>query len=430
MNASRRQFLSACASVGVAGRALGAMEEAQSVQQSVWPSTFPALQQRVNGYPLTYLDSAATTLRPQSVIDALVDYYSTDNANPSRVHTLASRAADRLSTARQTVARFVNATDPTEIVFVRGTTEGINLVASTWGAAQLRAGDDIVLSIAEHASNLMPWTRLARQAGATVRILDVDDEGRPRLDQFKELLSNRTRLVTFSHVSNVLGYVNPAKEICALARQAGARVVIDGAQGAPHVKVDVQDLGCDFYVFSGHKILGPMGTGVVWGRREHLESMAPYHVGSNMAHGVDFERADLEHGAQKFQAGTPDVAGPVGLAAAVRFLETAGSLLRRHDDDLVRHGLARLREIPRVRVIGPREADRRVPVFTFVVDGLAPTSVARALDARGIAVRAGDMAALPLLKRFGATEAVRASAYVYSTRDDLDRLADALRELS
>ena len=395
-----------------------------------WPSTFPALQQRINDHPLSFLDSAATTLRPQSVIDALVDYYSTDNANPARVHTLASRAADRLAAARQAIARFVNAADPTEIIFVRGTTEGINLVASTWGGRALEAGDEIVLTVAEHSSNLMPWTRAARQAGARVRVLDVDDEGRPRLDQLQELLSNRTRLVAFTHVSNVLGYVNPVKEMCALARQAGARVVIDGAQGAPHVKVDVQDLGCDFYVFSGHKMLGPMGTGVVWGRRELLEAMPPYHVGSNMAHGVDFEGADLEHGAMKFQAGTPDVAGPVGLAAAVRFFESAGSLLRRHDDELVRHGLARLAAIPRLRIIGPRGPERRVPVFTFVLEGHAATAVARALDARGIAVRAGDMAALPLLKRFGATEAVRASAYVYSTTADIDRLADALHALS
>lgn len=429
MKSNRRQFLSTCAAAGIIGRTSVAAEEAQNVAQQLWPSNFPALQQRVNEHPLSFLDSAATTLRPQSVIDALVDYYSTDNANPSRVHTLASRAADRLSAARQTVARFVNATDPTEIIFVRGTTEGINLVASTWGAANLQTGDEIVLTVAEHSSNLMPWTRAARQAGARIRVLDVDDEGRPRLDQFKEILSNRTRIVAFSHVSNVLGYINPAKEMCALARQVGARVVIDGAQGAPHVKVDVQDLGCDFYVFSGHKMLGPMGTGVVWGHRELLEAMPPYHVGSNMAHDVDFERADFEHAALKFQAGTPDVAGPVGLAAAVRFFEAAGPLLRRHDDELVRYGLARLAEIPRVRIIGPRGADRRVPVFTFVLDGHAPTSVARALDARGIAVRAGDMAALPLLKRFGATEAVRASAYVYSTPGDIDRLTDALREL-
>jgi cysteine desulfurase/selenocysteine lyase len=430
MDSTRRQFLSTCAAAAIAGRGVAAALEVQNVEQHMWPSTFPALRQRVNDHPLTFLDSAATTLRPQSVIDALVDYYSTDNANPSPVHTLASRAAERLSGARQTLARFVNATDAAEIIFVRGTTEGINLVASTWGATNLKADEEVVLTIAEHSSNLLPWTRAASQAGARVRVLDVDDEGRPRLDQFKEILSRRTRIVAFSHVSNVLGSINPAKEMCALAREVGARVVIDGAQGAPHVAIDVQDLGCDFYVFSGHKMLGPMGTGVVWGRRELLDAMPPYHVGSNMAHGVEFERADFEHGALRFQAGTPDVAGPVGLSAAVRFFETAGPLVRRHDDDLVEYGLARLGEIPGLRIIGPRGAAGRVPVFTFVLAGVAPTTVARVLDARGIAVRAGDMAALPLLKRFGATEAVRASAYVYSTRGDIDRLAGAVSEIA
>ncbi len=395
----------------------------------MWPSTFPALRQQVNRHPLTFLDSAATTLRPQSVIDALVDYYSTDNANPSRVHTLASRAADRLSAARQTLAGFVNAADPEEIVFVRGTTEGINLVASTWGASTLNPGDEVILTVAEHASNLLPWTRAARQAGAIIRVLDVDDEGRLPLDRFKDLLTRRTRIVAVSHVSNVLGYVNPVSEMCALAQQAGASVVVDGAQGAPHVKVDVQDMGCDFYVFSGHKMLGPMGTGVVWGRRELLDAMPPYHVGSNMAHDVDFAHATFEQGALKFQAGTPDVAGPVGLAAAVRFFEAAGALLQRHDDELVEYGLARLAEIPSLRLIGPRRPGHRIPVFTFVIDGQPATQVARMLDARGIAVRAGDLAALPLLKRFGTTEAVRASAYVYSSREDIDRLIDGLREV-
>ena len=424
MTSNRREFLSGCAVAGAMARA------AVTQPRQPWPSTFPALRQRINDQPLVFLDSAATTLRPQSVIDALVDYYSTDNANPSRVHTLASRAADRLAGARQTLARFVNAADPAEIVFVRGSTEGLNLVASTWGAANFRGGDEVVLTVAEHASNLMPWVRAAKQAGANVRVAGVDDEGRLDLADLKKQLSSRTRLVAFSHVSNVLGYVNPAKEICALAKQSGAVVVIDGAQGAPHVKVDVQDLGCDFYVFSGHKMLGPMGTGVVWGRRELLEAMPAYHVGSNMAHAVDFEHAALEHGAQKFQAGTPDVAGPVGLAAAVRFFEAAGPALQRHDDELVRHGLAVLQQVRGLRLVGPRTAERRVPVFTFVVDGHPATAVAKALDARGIAVRAGDMAALPLLKRFGTTEAVRASAYVYSTIDDLDRLAHGLGTLT
>ena len=420
---NRRQFLSTCA----AGGAVGFQHNGEP-QLSATQAAFPALGQRVNGQPLTYLDSAATTLRPRAVIDALVEFYSTDNANPSPVHHLASRAASRLAEARGIVARFINAPDPSEVVFVRGTTEGVNLVASTWGAANLRAGDEVVLTVAEHNSNLMPWTRAARSAGATVRILDVDDEGRLRLDEFKKMLSARTRLVAFSHVSNVLGLVNPARELCALARQAGALVVIDGAQSAPHVAIDVQDLGCDFYVFSGHKMLGPMGTGVVWGRRELLEAMPAYHVGSNMAHEVDFERADLEHGAQKFQAGTPDVAGPVGLAAAVTFIDKLGrEALWKHDQDLVRHGLARLAEVPRLRLIGPKSPEQRVPVFAFVIEGHAPAALAKALDQRGIAVRAGDMAALPLLKRFGATAALRASAYVYSTRADIDRLVEGLK---
>ena len=347
------------------------------------------------------------------------------------LHTLARRAAARLSAARQTVARFINAPSPSEVIFTRGSTEGINLIASTWGAANLRPGDEVILTIAEHNSNLLPWTRAATQAGATVRVVDVDEEGRLRIDQLKQLLSAKTRLIAFSHVSNVLGLVNPAKDICALARQVGARVVIDGAQSVPHVSVDVQDLGCDFYVFSGHGIVGPMATGVVWGRLELLDAMPAYHVGSNMAHEVDFERAVMEHGALKFQAGTPDVAGPVGLAAAIDFLTAMGKdAMWRHDQDLVRHGLARLRDVKGLRIIGPASAPNRIPVFTFAIDGKSPAAIAEALDAKGIAIRAGDMAALPLLKRFGVSAAARVSAYVYSTTSDIDRLVQALVELN
>jgi SufS family cysteine desulfurase len=381
----------------------------------------------MNGRSLAYLDSAATTLRPQAMIDALAAFYATDNANPSPAHTLARRATARVTAARQTVARFINALSPSEVIFTRGTTEGINLIAGTWGAANLRPGDEVILTIAEHSSNLMPWTRAAKHAGAMVRIVDVDDEGRLRLDQLKQMISAKTRLIAFSHVSNVLGLVNPAKAICTLARQAGARVVIDGAQAVPHVSVDVDDLGCDFYVFSGHKMLGPMATGVVWGRRELLDAMPAYQVGSNMAHDVDFESAAFEHGAQKFQAGTPDVAGAVGLAAAMDFLTSLGKeTMWRHDQGLVEHGLARLREVKGLRIIGPQSAPDRVPVFTFVIDGKSPAAIATALDSKGIAIRAGDMAASPLLKRFGVSEAARASAYVYSTTDDIDRLFEAL----
>jgi cysteine desulfurase/selenocysteine lyase len=423
MQWSRRQFVSLSAIAAGSGWRAGA----SVMTQASVVSTFPALAQRVNGHDLVYLDSAATTLRPASVIEAISDYYRADNANPSPAHTLSRRAAERLAGARQALARFVNAADAAEIVFVRGTTEGINLVAGTWADANVRTGDEIVLTVAEHASNLLPWTRVARKTGARLRILDVDDEGRPRIDQLRNLLSERTRLFAFSHVSNVLGYVNPAKELCALARQAGARVLIDGAQAAPHRPIDVRDLDCDFYVLSGHKMLGPMATGVVWARRELLEGMPPFHLGSNMAHAVDFEGAEYEHGALKFQAGTPDVAGPIGLAAATQLFDAMGrDTLRRHEHELVEHGLRRLAAIPGLRLIGPRTPADRVPVFTFVIEGKPAGAVAQMLDRQGIAVRAGDMAALPLLRRFGTTEAVRASACVYSTRGDLDKLADAL----
>jgi cysteine desulfurase/selenocysteine lyase len=430
MTLNRRHFLSLLPAAAVHPRFLPT-GEARLQPRPGAASFFPALRQQVSGRPLAYLDSAATTLRPQAVIDALTNFYATDNANPAPVHTLARRAAARLTAARQTVARFINAPSPNEIIFTRGSTEGLNLIASTWGAANLRAGDEVILTVAEHNSNLLPWTRAARQAGANVRVVDVDDEGRLRLDQLKLMISGKTKLIAFSHVSNVLGLVNPAKDICSLARTAGARVVIDGAQSVPHVSVDVQDLGCDFYVFSGHKMLGPMATGVAWGRLELLDAMPPYHVGSNMAHEADFERASMEHGALKFQAGTPDVAGPVGLAAAIDFLTALGKDdTWRHDQELVRHGLARLREVKGLRIVGPTSPEDRVPVFTFVIAGKSPLAIATAMDAKGIAIRAGDMAALPLLKRFGVSEAARASAYVYSTTGDLDRLAQALTEIA
>jgi len=429
MTLNRRHFLSLLPAAAVPPRFLAPADT--RVQPQPVAASFPALRQQVGGRQLAYLDSAATTLRPQAVIDALTNFYATDNANPAPVHTLARRAAARLTAARQTVARFINAPSPNEIIFTRGSTEGLNLIASTWGAANLRAGDEVILTVAEHNSNLLPWTRAARQAGASVRVVDVDDEGRLRLDQLKQMISGKTKLIAFSHVSNVLGFVNPAKDICALARAAGARVVIDGAQSVPHVSVDVQDLGCDFYVFSGHKMLGPMATGVAWGRLELLDAMPPYHVGSNMAHEVDFERASMEHGALKFQAGTPDVAGPVGLAAAIDFLTAMGKdATWRHDQELVRHGLARLREVKGLRIVGPASPENRVPVFTFVIAGKSPLAIATAMDSKGIAIRAGDMAALPLLKRCGVSEAARASAYVYSTTGDLDRLAQALTEIA
>lgn len=393
-----------------------------------WRADFPALDQTVNGLPLVYLDSAATTQRPASVLAALQHYYRHDNANPGgALHTLARRAYERYESARRVLAEFIHAQAPDEVVWVRGTTEGINLIASAWARPRFRAGDEILLTVAEHASNLLPWRLVAEQTGATIRYADVDDEGRVRLEDFERQLSSRTRLVSFSHVSNVLGYINPAAEICSLARRAGAQVLIDAAQSAPHVPLDVQALGCDFLVMSSHKMLGPMGAGVLWGRRERLEEMAPYQAGSNMAHAVDFASHELEHAARKFGAGTPNVAGAVGLAAAVEYLSRQDrGTLERHEAQLTAHGLDRLSRIKGLRLLGPRSPQRRLPVFSFTIPGRTPGEILTHLDAQGIAVRAGDLAALPLLKRLGATEAVRASCYIYTATSELDRLADAL----
>ena len=421
MNAGRRGFIRTCAAAAVGVTPRAALPTARRAQ-------FPAFTAADAG--TVYLDSAATTHRAQVVIDAIIRYYQEDNANPARVHARARRAAECLADARQAIADFLNAADPLEVIFTRGTTEAINLAAATWGSANLTSGDEVILTVSEHNSNLLPWTMAARRAGATVHVIDVDDDGRLRVDTLRRSLSARTRLVAFSHVSNVLGHVNPAKDIVQIAREAGARVFIDGAQGAPHVPIDVRDLQCDFYAFSGHKMTGPMGSGVLWARRELLEAMPPYHVGSNMAHEVDFERATFEHGALKFQAGTPDVAQPVGLAAAARLLVSSRDALAAHDEALVRRGLRRLRSVRGLTLIGSSEPVHRVPVFTFTLKGWKAAAVAAALDARGIAVRAGDMAALPLLRRFGTTEAVRASAYIYNTVEEIDRLADALEDLS
>jgi cysteine desulfurase/selenocysteine lyase len=390
---------------------------------------FPALAAADQGF--IYLDSAATTHRAQAVIDAITRFYVEDNANPARVHARARRAAAVLTDARAAVAGCLNAADPLEIVFTRGTTEAVNLAAQSWGSAHLRPGDEIVLTISEHASNLMPWVRVAKAAGARVRILDVDDSGQLRLDTLSEVITSRTRLVAVSHASNVLGILNPVKPIVQAARAVGALTFVDGAQGAPHAPIDVKDLGCDFYAFSGHKLCGPMGAGVLWVRRTILDGMAAYHVGSNMAHGVEFEAtAEFETGGLRFQAGTPDVAAAAGLAAAVRFLNGLGrDAVWAHDQALVKAARA-LTGIKGLRVIGDLSAPDRVPVFSFVLEGRTVPSVAEALDRRGIGVRGGDLAALPLLKRFGLTEAVRASAYIYSSSEHIARLAEALQDIS
>jgi cysteine desulfurase / selenocysteine lyase len=396
-----------------------------------WRSDFPALAQSVNAHPLTYLDSAATTQRPAAVLEAMLDFYRHDNANPGpQLHALARRAYERYEAARQSVATSLNATQPDEIVWVRGTTEGINLVASAWARPRLQPGDELLLSVGEHASNLLPWRLVAAQTGATVQYVDVDDQGRIELEDLDRKLSSRTRLLAFSHVSNVIGYVNPAAQICARARAAGALVLIDAAQSVPHIDVDVQALGCDFLVFSGHKVLGPMGIGVVWGRRDLLEEMAPYQSGSNMAHEIDLTSEEFEHGARKFGAGTPNASGAIGLAAALQYIRAQDrAAIVRHEAQLSQYALERLLRIRGLRLLGPQEPTDRVPVFSFTLAKHPPSEVLHHLDTRGIAIRAGDLASLPLLKRLGVTAAARASCSLYTQREDIDRLCTALDQL-
>lgn len=396
-----------------------------------WRAEFPALAQKINGQPLVYLDTAATSLRPRAVIDAMSRFYETDNANPSgTLHTLARRANDQYERARATVAGFIGASDPLEIVFTRGTTEAINLVAFACGAANVGAGDEILIGAGEHASNMMPWQQLAARSGATLRYFQLDDDGRVEVDDFTRLLGARTRVVAFSHVSNVLGIVNPVRRLADLAHEIGAVVLVDAAQSVPHLAVNVQELGCDFLAFSSHKMCGPMGVGVLWARRSLLEAMPPYQFGSNMAHDVRMHDAHFSDGALKFGAGTPNVAGAVGLAAAADFLSSLGrDNTWRHEQRVAARMLERLQSMRGVRLIGSETTSDRVGVFSFTVGGRSPSAVAVALDADGIAVRGGDLASLPLLERLGAPAAVRTSCYLYTTLDEVDRFADSLERI-
>lgn len=392
---------------------------------------FPTLQQRVNGRPLTYLDSAATTQRPRAVIDAVSNFYLHDNANPSKsLHTLAQRSADLYEKARSTVAKALNADSSQEIVWTRGTTEAINLVASSWGNANLRARDEIIVTVSDHYSCLVPWQLAAQRADARVRVLDVDDEGHLRRDHLDKLLSERTKLVAFPHVSNVLGLINPVKDICERAHRVGALVLVDGAQSIPHFRVDVQALGCDFFAFSGHKILGPMGIGVLWARRDILENMPPYQAGSNMAHDVKLASAPshFAEGGLKFEAGTPNVPGAVGLAAAIEFLESLDrDNLWAREQELTRRALSEFKKVKSLRVLGSTEPRGRISVFSFVVANKQALDVVKMLDAAGIAVRGGDLASVPLLKRMGVNAAVRVSCYVYTTTEEIDQLVAVLK---
>lgn len=387
---------------------------------------FPILHQRVHGRPLAYLDNANTTQKPRAVIAATERYYAEDNANVHRsTYLLSERATQAYEGARAKVQRFVNAASPREIVFTRGCTEGINLVAGSWGRANLRPGDEVVVTWLEHHSNIVPWQMVCEQTGARLRVVPVDDAGEVSLEAFEDALGERTRFVSIIHVSNAIGTVNPVREMIALAHRRGVPVLVDGAQAVPHLPVDVQALDCDFYAFSAHKMYGPTGIGALYGRAELLEAMPPWQGGGDMIASVTFEKTTYNTLPYKFEAGTPNIAGAVGFGAAVDYLQQfdMGAIVR-HERDLLEYATARLEAVPGVRLIG--RARERLGVVSFVVEGVHPHDVGTVLDRQGVAVRTGQHCAQPVVERFGVPATVRASFGLYNTREEIDALVEGL----
>ena len=388
---------------------------------------FPVLQRRVYGRPLVYLDNAATTQKPQCVIDRLVRYYSEENANIHRgVHLLSVEATEAYDAAREEVRRFLNAAEAREIVFVRGATEAINLVAATYGRAQLGAGDEVVISEMEHHSNIVPWQMLCEEKGARLRIIPITDAGELRLDEYERLLGPRTRIVAVAHVSNALGTINPVEDVVRLAHDRRIPVLIDGAQAVAHMRVDVRAIGCDFYAFSGHKVFGPTGIGVLYGRASLLEAMPPYQGGGDMIRSVSFETTRYNDVPYKFEAGTPHIAGVIGLAGAIEYLTSIGTdRVAAHEHDLLVYGTERLSEIAGLRLTGT--APRKAGILSFVIDGIHPHDLGTILDRGGVAIRAGHHCSQPLMARLGVPATARASLALYNTREEIDTLVESVR---
>jgi cysteine desulfurase / selenocysteine lyase len=390
---------------------------------------FPILEERVNGKPLVWLDNAATTQKPKSVIDRLSYYYSHENSNIHRAaHELAARATDAYEAAREKVRRFLNAPSTKEIIFVRGATEGINLIAQSWGRQNIRKGDEIVITWLEHHANIVPWQMLCSETGARLRVAPVDDTGQVLLDEYHKLLGPRTRLVSFTQVSNALGTVTPAQEMIELAHRYGAKVLLDGAQAVSHMQVDVQAYDCDFYVFSGHKVFAPTGIGVVFGKYDVLENSQPWQGGGNMIQDVTFEKTTYQPPPGRFEAGTGNIADAVGLGAAIDYLSRIGMVnVARHEHDLLVYATEKLLRIPGLRLIGT--AREKAGVLSFVLDGYRTEDVGAALNRQGIAVRAGHHCAQPILRRFGVESTVRPSLALYNTCEDIDALVAAIWNL-
>jgi cysteine desulfurase/selenocysteine lyase len=388
---------------------------------------FPMLRQRVHGKPLVYLDNAATTQKPRAVIDRVHRFYADENANVHRgVHRLSERATDAYEHARVTAGRFLNARDAHEIVFVRGTTEAINLVASTYGRTRVGRGDEVIVSAMEHHSNIVPWQLLCEQQGARLRVMPISGAGELDLDAYAALLNERTRIVSIVHVSNALGTVNPIEEVVRLAHQLGAAVLVDGAQAAAHRRIDVQALGCDFYALSAHKMFGPTGIGVLYGRSELLAGMPPYQGGGDMIASVTFERSLYKEPPHRFEAGTPHIAGAVGLAAAIDYVAELGwDWIATHERDLLAHAASMLSRVPGLRIVGT--AREKAGIVSFVMDDVHPHDVGTILDREGVAIRTGHHCCQPLMDRLGVPATARVSLALYNTRDDIDALAAALQ---
>ena len=387
---------------------------------------FPILKETVNGKPLVYLDNAATSQKPQAVIDALVSYYVTENSNVHRgVHTLSQKATDAYEGAREKVRQFINAEYDKEIIFVRGTTEGINLVAQTYGRTHVGPGDEIIVTAMEHHSNIVPWQILCEEKGAHLKVIPINDDGELLLDEYENLLSPRTKLVSIVHQSNALGTINPVEQVIELAHSRGIPVLLDGAQAVAHVPIDVARLGCDFYAFSGHKLYGPTGVGVLYGRADLLDAMPPYQGGGEMIRSVSFEKTLYNVLPAKFEAGTQNIAGSVGLGAAIDYVNSVGmSNIAAYEHELLAYGTERLSEIGPVRLIGT--ARHKGSILSFVMENAHPHDVGTILDAEGIAVRTGHHCAQPLMDRYGVPATVRASLAFYNTKEEIDTLVKGI----
>lgn len=390
---------------------------------------FPVLQQKIYGKPLIYFDNAATALKPQPVIDAINRYYSTESSNVHRgIYYLSEKATAEFEGARTKVQQFINAPSADEIVFVRGTTEAINLVAASYVRPMVRKGDEIVLSVIEHHSNIVPWQLVCEQTGAVLRIIPANDSGELQLDEYGELLNEKTKFVAVGHVSNAIGTINPVKQMIEMAHKHKASVLIDGAQAVPHLAVDVQDSNCDFYAFSGHKLYGPTGIGVLFGKSDLLDQMQPYHGGGEMISSVSFEKTTYKKPPHKFEAGTPSIAGAIGLGAAIDYVKSIGlQEISAYENRLLNYATEKILTVDRVRIIG--NAKLKAAILSFVIDGIHPHDIGTILDRDGIAIRAGHHCAMPAMQRFGVPATARASFAFYNTKDEIDLFVEALRQV-